>query len=306
MVTAVVALFVLSTPVAVIAQPSGWVSVTSVKDITGNSALSPDLSQPLLAGHAYNFSISVDVPNTSPSDFVVSLNAAVSPYGAQYWYVNTPNYAGFSRANFTPASKFVTFKQIQGHIAMNVLFSLSPNITITRSGGLTLRFNKTNFPLISAVVVGGSGVGSVLVTISDQVLQTYQTAFAQKSTYISSGKVDSSFSNVVNSVLQQAQALANAGLPDKATSLLGVLDQIPAPQNTQIVTFLYVGVGVLAVLTVFFLVLNLRKGSKYSYAKGVASEIEKDLASMEVKVAQYDKVIADRLKSIREKLGEIS
>lgn len=261
-----------------------------------------------MAGDAYNLSVSIDVPNSSPSNFTVSLNAAagVGPRGAQYWYVTTPNYGGFSQANFSPASKSVTFKQVQGHLGMNVLFSLSNSITTSQAGSLTLRFNKTNFPLVTVAVVEGSEVGNVSVTISDQTLQAYQTALEQKSTYISSGKVDSTFTGLVDGVLAQARTLANEGLPDNATALLGVLDKIPAAQNTQIVTLLFAGVSVLAVLTVVFLILNLRKGSKYGFAKSVASEVEKDLASMEVKVAQYDKAIADRLKSIREKLGEIS
>lgn len=301
---AIVLVIVFST-VPVSAQQTNWVTVTSIKDITGNSTLTP--SQQLLAGHAYNMSISIDVPNTSPSSFEVSLSRNASIEGSQYWYVTTPDYPGFNSSSFAPASRTTTFQQVQGHLGLNVLFSLGTNITLTQAGSLTLRFNRTNFPLITVTVVGGSNVGTVPVNISDETLQTYQSTYASKSTLLSGGSVSSTYASFVNGVLQQANDLANAGFPQNATALLGVLtaSSFPSPPNTQYITYLYAGIGVLAVLVVVLLVLNLRKGSKYGLAKSVASDLEKELAALEVKTAQYDKAIADRLKSVREKLGEI-
>ena len=314
-VTGLVVLFaLLSLPsaTAVNAQSANWTTSVAIRDLTGNSQVAA--GQPLLAGHSYNVSMTIDVPNTAPASFAVTLDSVANPCnaqssscGSQYWYVNTPGYPGFNQAQFSPGQKTVSFAQAQGQLKMSALFSLPTGVTVTQAAGLTLRLDQNSFPLIVINVVGGSSVGGVTVTVSDQVIQTYEATYSAKSNLITSGHIDSSYSTFVNGVLAQAQALAAAGLPDKATTLLNVIDpsSFPPPPNNSLATDLLAGVAVLAVVAVVAIVMFLRRGSKYGYAKSLASEIEKDLAALEVKAAQYDKALADRLKSDRVKLGEI-
>lgn len=295
----------LAFSVAAYAQQSSWASVSSIRDITGNSVVGS--GQPLLAGHSYNVTVNIAVPfSQQKSQFVVALNPGVGPSGSQYWYVLTPSYAGFNSAGFTPGSKNVTFSQVQGTLTLSALFSLSPNYTVTQAGSLTLRFELDNFQLITVTVVGGSQVGNVTTTISDQEIQAYQQDYASKSTYISTGKIASSYSAFVSSVLSQAQTLEQLGLPEQATSLLNVLDTpLPAPPSSTLLYVFGAAAGLLAVVVVLLVVLGLRRSSKQGFMKSIAGEVEKDLAGIEVKAAQYDKNLADKLKAIREKLGEI-
>src|ERR1022692_2181318 len=52
-----------------------WISSSSIYDLTGNSNLAQ--GQALIAGHAYNLTLQINVPNTSTSTpyFQVSLNS---------------------------------------------------------------------------------------------------------------------------------------------------------------------------------------------------------------------------------------
>jgi hypothetical protein len=96
------------------------------------------------------------------------------------------------------------------------------------------------------------------------------------------------------------------GLAEEATTLLSVLDPgaFPAPPNSAIVTYLTAAMGVSAALAVVFVILVLRGRTKSGYANLVVSGVQKELAALEITAAQYDKNLADRLKVLRDKLGE--
>ena len=58
------------------------------------------------------------------------------------------------------------------------------------------------------------------------------------------------------------------------------------------------------VVIILLAVVALRGRGRHGYSSGLLSEAQKELAVLEVTAAKYDKAMADRLKSIREKLGE--
>jgi hypothetical protein len=285
------------------AQSTNWSTVSSVKDITGNVTLSS--GEPLLAGHTYNVTVNVAVPFTASSQFQVALNIFMNQSGSQFWYVLTPHYGGYNSSSFTGGQRIVSFSQVSGQLVLATVFTVPQTLTIITSQGITFHYLQQNFTLVT-VAVGSSRVGTVQMNVSDQAIQTYLTDYSQKSTLISSGQIDSAYSQIVNSELAQAQSLYNAGLVEQATSLLVTIDPaaFPAPPNSSFVNYLLIGVVVAAVLAVVFLVLLLRSRGRSGFYDSIASEVQKELAALEVTAAQYDKALADRLKRLRERLGE--
>jgi hypothetical protein len=307
-IAALVALvIVLSLATPAFAQSSNWVTVTSVQDLTGNATL--QAGQPLLAGHAYNMTIKVAVPfNQTNSRFQVSLNGFLLSQGAQFWYVKSPHYAGYDPSNFTAGLRGVSFKQVQGDLALSGVFQIPVNLTLQKAGSLTLHFPLVDFPVISVTVTGGAAVGNVTMTVQDETIRTYLTTYQQKATLISTGQIDSSYSQFVNGVLNMSQTLYAMGFADRATTLLNILtpSAFPAPPNPTFFNGLLIGVVVLAILVVLLLVLMVRGRGKSQYSSSIANEIQKELATLEVTASKYDKNLADRLKALRDKLSETS
>jgi hypothetical protein len=279
--------------------------VTSIRDLTGNVTLQS--GQPLLSGHSYNVTVAVTVPfSQTASQFQVTLNSAMKQSGSQFWYVETSGYGGYNSSSFTGGQRVVTFSQVQGKLVLATIFTVPDDFTALKVGGLTLHNLLQNYGLVTITVTGGSTVGTVSLTMSDQAIQTYLTEYSQKSTLISSGKIDPAYTTVVNSTLTQAQSLYSAGLVEQATNVLNTIDpsSFPSPPNSNLVTYLLLGVVVVAVLAVAFLLLLLRSRGRSGVNNSIASEVQKELASLEVTAAQYDKALADRLKRLRDKLGE--
>jgi len=307
LVLVLAATFVLASfaPMTISQSQTNWLSVQSVFDITGNASLQN--SQPLLTGHDYNVTMQISVPfSQGSSQFALKLNQTLLASGAQYWYVKTPSYAGYDSSTFSPGSSQVSFTQVQGTVVVSVIFGVPLSLTLETAGNLTRHLAVMNFDYVVATVTGGSQVGVLAATVEDQTIQTYLTTYQQKSTLISSGQIDPSYTTVVNGILAQAQALYALGLPDQGTSVLNIItpSSFPTPPSNTTSTALLAGVVVAAVIIVVLLVVMIRGRGKQGFATGVVTEVQKELAILEVTAAKYDKALADRLQALRNKLSE--
>ena len=297
---------------------NGWVSSGTIQDLTGNSNLAANSA--LIAGHSYNLTLQISVPNTSTSTktFQVSLNSAVAAATSQsvYWVVHNPSYPGYNRTNFTGGSKVVTFNYVQGTVKVSAYFSIPTNFTApmanysTPSGNssIPLHLPQNNVIFVAVVPVGSTGTGSFTASVEDQTIQTFVTDYNQTASYVPAGKIPSAYSSLVNSILSEAQALNKLGLPDQGNTLLNALipSAFPVPPNGALTTDLLVGLAAAVVVVILLAVLMLRTRGKSGYSVGIINDVQKDLAILEVTAAKYDKAMADKLKSLRDKLSESS
>jgi hypothetical protein len=294
---------------------SGWVKSATVVDLTGNSPLTQ--TQAFTAGHSYNVTLQIK-PDTTVSNvqFQVSLLANLTqvPGQAAFFVVKSPNYAGYNRSSFTGGTKIVTFNQVADTLRLSVLFQIPTSITnqsasynyltgkVTRAADLTQNINA----LISVVVISGSSAGAFSATIEDQVIQRYLVLYNQTSNLLSSGKISQAYAPLVTSVLGEAQVLYGLGYPDEGIKTLNTItpQAFPAPPNNSLQTYLFAGLGIAVVLVILLVVIMARGRGKSGYASSVIGEVQKEMAVLEVTAAKYDRALADRLKSLRDRLGE--
>lgn len=323
-VLAILAIFALSSASAAHAQTlsgwsmTGWVSAGTIQDLTGNAPVAQ--SQPLLAGHSYNLTLTISVPNTSTSTktFSVSLNpkfigATNEPI---YWAIHTASYPGYNKTAFTSGDTTVTFNYDQGTLRLSAYFQVPVNFTIPvakystpgGNGTITLHVPQSNVIIASVVPLDSTGTGSFSASVEDQSIATYQTDYNQTANLIPSGKISSTYSTLVNALLSQAQALDKLGLPTNGTALLNTIvpSSFPTPPSSSLQTYLLGGLAVAVILVVVLAVLNLRSRGRSGYSAGVINDVQKELAVLEVTAAKYDRAMADKLKSLRDKLSESS
>jgi hypothetical protein len=297
---------------------NGWISSGTIFDLTGNSNLPQNSA--LIAGHSYNLTLQINVPNTSTStpNFGVSLNSRVLAASGQsvYWTIHNPSFPGYDRNIFIPGGKMVTFNYTQGTLRLSAYFQLPANFTnpsatfATPSGNVTesLHLPQNNVILVAVVPVGSTGAGSFSASVSDQTLQTYANDYNQTADLVPSGKISSTYSSLVNAILAEAQALNKLGLPDQGTTLLNALvpSAFPVPPSNSLQTYLLVGLAAAVVAVILLAVMTIRSRGKSGYSIGIINDVQKELAVLEVTAAKYDKAMADKLKSIRDKLSESS
>jgi hypothetical protein len=304
-ISLIIGILLLLTISDVHAQPVNWLTVSSVRDVTGNVLLLQN--QPLLAGHAYNITIEIDVPfNQTLARFEVAIDQEMDSNGPQFWYLLSSKYGGYDPTIFSPGSRNVLFNQVEGVLVLSALFSVPSDITTSESGGLTLRFAKDNFQVIQVSVTGGAIVGKAAFRISDSAIETYLDTKTKKSSLIPTGAIDQTYTTLVNNIIQQAQALYQIGLPEEATALLNIVDptNIPAPPNTSFVLYMGVGIVLSIVVAIVLALLYLRGRTRHAYTLAIVDEVQRELSGMEVTAAKYDKNLAEKIKNIRDRLSE--
>jgi len=295
---------------------SGWVSGATISDLTGNTPLTQN--QALIAGHSYNTTLTIVVPNTSTSTFEVSLNpkllaAANEPI---FWAIHTASYPGYNRTGFTSGTKIVTFNYYQGTMKLSAYFEVPVNFTnptatyVTPSGNVSqsIHLTQNNVTIASVVPAVSTASGYFEASVSDQTIQTYLTNYNQTANLVPSGKISQTYSPLVTSILNEAQALYKLGFPDQGTTLLGSITTsvFPVPPSGSLQTELLVGLAVAVVVVVLLAVMMVRSRGKSGYSVGIINDVQKDLAVLEVTAAKYDRAMADKLKSLRDKLSESS
>jgi len=264
-------------------------------------------------------SLQISVPNTSTSteNFSVSLNSAVASASGQsvYWVVHNPSFPGYNRTNFIGGDKTVTLNYVQGTVKLSAYFEIPTGYTApianytSASGNSSIPLHLPQPMIVVAVVpFSSTGTGSFSASVIDQTIQTYQNEYNQTFALVPSGKIPSTYSSLVNSILAEAQALDKLGLPDQGTTLLNALvpSAFPTPPNSSLQTDLLAGLAVAVVLVVLLAVMTLRSRGKSGYSVAIINDVQKDLAVLEVTAAKYDKAMADKLKSLRNKLSESS
>jgi len=296
---------------------SGWVTSGTIYDLTGGSNLAA--GSPLIAGHSYNVTITINVPNTvtgPTGKFQVSLNdkffaTTIEPV---FWTVHNPSYAGYNQSAFTGGDRTVTLNYDQGIVRLSGYFQIPANFTTpvakytapSGNGTITLHVPQDNVILAAVVPLQATGTGSFAATIEDQTVQTYLADYNQTANLIPTGKIPSAYSTLVNSILSEAQALDKIGLADNGTALLGVIvpSAFPAPPNTALQADLLYGLIGAVVVIILLAIVMVRSRGKSGYSSVIINDVQKDLAVLEVTAAKYDRAMADKLKSLRDKLSE--
>ncbi len=282
---------------------ANWVVLSSIRDLTDNVNLQD--GQALIAGHSYNVTFTVNVPYTqTQSEFQVSLYPEMGQHSTQFWFLLS-SYGGYDPNKFTAGLQNISFNQVEGELALSVLFSIPQDFTIT-SGNLNQHFIKSNISIVTAKVTGGATVGTLQGQVSDQAIQAYLVAYSQKSTYISQGKIDSTYTTVVNGILTQAQTIYSMGLPENALAVLDVIEpsNFPAPPNNTLNTLLIIAVAAILAIAVLTAIAHLRTRSKLFEMNYMVSEVQKELAALEVSVAQFDRKLGDQVKALKDRMGE--
>jgi len=283
---------------------SNWVVLNSIQDLTDNVTL--QANQPLTAGHGYNVTVTVDVPFTqTQSEFQVALNPSMSQQSTQYWYLLS-NYAGYNGSKFTAGLPSISFDQVQGQVMLSVLFSVPQGFTTTQAGNLNLHFLKDNVNVVTIAVTGGAMVGNLQRQFSDEAIQRYLTAYSQKSTLIPQLKIDSTYTGLVNGILDQARAVYQLGLPDNALTILDIINptSFPPPPDNMLNMVLIVLVVAMVVGATLVAVMYMRANSKLGVMSNTVADVQRDLAALEVSAGQFDRKLADKVKALKERLGE--
>ncbi|BDB98938.1 hypothetical protein [Saccharolobus caldissimus] len=294
----IISLFCFTVSPIVISQSSSWITSIQVYDITTASKVLN--SSQLIAGDTYNVTITISIPFTNPSNtFYITLNPSLERYGAQFWYILTPNYQGYNAKTFQPTNYTISFIQYSGSLVLSAVFTIPSNFTdIGSINGVILQ--KPQQLNIIVITVGQSNVGQYTATIVSQEILEYYTLYSKAVSLIQSGEISPQYKPLVESILNNSSALYSQGLVSQAISELQLINPsyYPSPPSN-LLLYATIGVAVmLAVIAAFGFIMYFRTKGYYEDLDNTRKDIIKELSSIKVVAARYDKNLAEEIEKL--------
>ncbi len=322
----VINLFLLVTVLSVApanAQGSAqWITNYSITDLkTGQILKQVDLvtgqttsNAPILAGAELNVTITIKITTTSPNtELTLSTNMAHSTVQGTYWELQTKTFTGISGSTYNPNQPTVTFSQTTGTLVISCYGAISPGITQTQAGSITL-YKKVDQALITLTDPVGNQLDKIGVSVVDAKIDQFDTLFATAQNIIQTMQnngVDPAYISLFQSVVDSAQNQANEGLVDNGIATLTQLNSIqssssPVSTSTPIEATLFLpAVIALIVIVVLVSFMFVRARGKVNYDKLVIEDQIKDLEGLTLRAAKIDKNLNVSLESVKERLKSL-
>jgi hypothetical protein len=123
-------------------------------------------------------------------------------------------------------------------------------------------------------------------------------------TLIDSG-VAAGYTEMYENILNQSEALNNAGLTEEAIELLNAIPSSGEPMGSALEMILLPAIGVAAAAAVIFAFMFLRARGKNSYVQLVIEDQIKDLEGLTLRASRVDRTISSSLESVKDRLKNL-
>ncbi len=281
---------------------SQWITDYQIVDATTDAVLvqydaSTNQTQTLssvLPGASISITFTVNVIASGEGDLTLR-SGLTKPSSGTYWQYSDTGYDLGSA--FQPNSAQTSFNWVEG------TFEITLNGIVPQS--------TSSSKTITAVTLAGptgSTLDTIKITATSAGMGNFQTLLSQKQDELASLKasgVDSGYTQLYETVLTTAQAVAEAGDTEDAIALLNGLNTANAPAGSFMQVAFYPIVGVTAAIAIIFLVLFLRTRSKVSYFQLVVEDQVKDLEGLTLRAAKIDRAMSASLDSVKDRLKRL-
>ncbi len=286
------------------AQGGSWITSYQIYDYTTKSLLvnydsSKGVNQtlgPISPGQQIYCTFTVNVFTGGSGDLSLSTSLRQLLQG-EYWQLVTQNY---TLGNvFNPNSNHAQFAWVQGTFTMTV-YGIVPTPSSTTG--------EAPVYVVSLYGPDGSLLSQITAYSTSAGMASFLTLYSQKNanlnSLISSG-VNSGYIQLYTSVLNESQAVANAGDVTDATAMLNDLNSANAPPSSTAQALFLPLIAVVAVVAVVFAFLWFRVRGKVSYFQLVVEDQIKDLEGLTLRISKIDRAMSANLESVKDRLKRL-
>jgi hypothetical protein len=279
-----------------------WIKKYTVEDLsTGEMLLEVDFEEgteaklaPILAGSELKVTFTVDVFASGEGNLQLRTELDKVAGEDQIWNLVSEDYDLGSAYN--PAQKSTVFNWELGTFEM------------TCTGRVRQLTKPTNVSLVGLYGPTGSLLDNIKPFVLTAGGSEFQNLYDQREdklrTLIDSG-VAAGYTEMYENMLNQSEALNNAGLTEEAIALLNAIPSSGEPMGSALEMILLPAIGVAAAAAVIFAFMFLRARGKNSYVQLVIEDQIKDLEGLTLRASRVDRTISSSLESVKDRLKNL-
>lgn len=216
----------------------------------------------------------------------------------QYWQLSSGSTYSLG-SEFSASANPADFTWTQGTFTMTVI-----GVVPTPSSGV----QSAPVDLVTLYGPNGGTLAQIQVTAVGGAMATFLALYNQQNAelnhLISSG-VNSGYTQLFTSVLNESKAVANAGDVTDATAMLNALNPSNAPPSSTMQALFIPLVAVVAVVAVVFAFMWFRVRGKVSYFQLVVEDQIKDLEGLTLRISRIDRQSSSTLESVKDRLKRL-
>ena len=261
-------------------------------------------SQNLMAGATYDIKFTLEI--AAGINNQVDLKTDLASYGDHFWSLDSP-YLGIDTSTWQPGQSEITFNAVQGTVQFELQGTVPTDYVVTSlPTGETLHISK-QINLVQLSLAGGTSLDNQQQEVVDSSIATYQSALANDQSLLKNSNADPRYIQLVNTIVTSAQKEGDAGYTDRATAMLQSIPSSGWIQTQSSDLYLWIIVGVLAVLMLVGFLLMFKARSDVDFVKKKADEQAKRLEILASRVRGIgDATLAGEITKVKQDLEDMS
>ena len=299
LLTAVITTFIAPTHAV---GEGDWITKYTVENLeTGEMLLEVDFEEgrevkysPILAGSELKVTFTVNVFTSGEGNLQLRTDMDKVTGEDQIWDLVSVDYDLGSAYN--PAQKSTEFNWVEGTFEM------------TCTGKVRQLTKPTNVTLVGLFGPTGSTLDNIKPLVLTAGGSEFQNLYEQREdrlqTLIASG-VAAGYTEMYENMLNQSEALNNAGLTEEAIALLNAIPASGEPMGSALEMIMLPAIGVAAAAAVIFVFMFLRARGKNSYVRLVIEDQIKDLEGLTLRASKIDRTFSSSLDSVKDRLKSL-
>lgn len=256
---------------------------------------------PLIPGAELNVTFTVDVAVTAPNNLKLTTSMGHSTVQDRYWQLHS---TGYPVVNYNPNNAYVEFNQVTGTLVMSCYGRIPVGITEEKIDGFVLH-KPVNYSLVKLTSPSNEILDQINPAVIDAELDEYQNLLEKREDKLQNLQntgVAPGYIEIFESVLDQAETLAEVGFVDEAIALLDTLAVSQEPVSSIMETLFLPAMVILSVAAIALGFVFLRARGKVNYVLSVIEDQIKDLEGLTLRASKVDRTISSRLETIRDRL----
>ncbi|MFO8010162.1 MAG: hypothetical protein R6U89_05040 [Dehalococcoidia bacterium] len=264
-----------------------------------------DPGDPLVAGVSYQIEFTLDIA-TGVNDTVI-LKTSFDRSGDRYWELVNEEYAGVDLDNWQPSQSEIHFDAVAGEATFILNGAVPEGYTSTElENGQVLHMPDSIIVLDLALQEGGA-LDMREVEVIDESIQAYRKALSARQNLLDTTETLPEYASLIDSIISQAKEEADRGYTELATSLLESIPSMgwpePADDSESSTAYLYIIMGVIAVIAVAAIIFIIRSRSTLSFLKQRADDQANKLDIVESRVQRLgEKSLSGEIAQVRDTL----
>lgn len=286
-------------------------AAVAAAQVTSMTVTGPDgkviTSEPLRAGAVYTIDFSVKVAAGINDTMSLKTDLVRSPNSDHFWSLKS-DYAGIDTATWQPGLPELDFEAVAGDFHMQLIGQVPADyVSTTLENGDVVHVAK-DITLVGLYLGSGTTIEENKLEVIDNEIGAYRQSLDSANAMLKNTKADPQYAGLVSGIVSEAKALGDAGYIKEAVALLAVIpaagDWI-APRGST--SFMWVIIGVLAVLAVLFLFMLIRMRGAFGLVKSQADEQAKRLELLSARATRIgDGTLAGDISKVKSDLEDLA